>query len=188
MALAGVRTSQQVAATARVNNDVLWRIQYTLAPLTSSDYLTMDAPRPGLQNPIEGTTFDTDPSTLHLQEGNEGPSSKVVDRLLRKTSQAKRSTHRKLHSLSRKSRTSQDNQGQCRARWPRRASYVQTLIEKLKGIEKDAFSQDNEVQFLESDLNSSSRPSLTSLTFRGEGSVRVDSALPGKRPHWLLCF
>jgi hypothetical protein len=73
----------------------------------------MDPPRPTLQNPISGTTIDTDPRSLHLTEdGDKEMSQSVVDRLIRKTSQVTKAGHRKIHSLSRKAKGPHDASGE----------------------------------------------------------------------------
>jgi hypothetical protein len=73
----------------------------------------MDPPRPTLQNPIPGTTINTDPSSLHVTEdGDKDLSQSVVERLIRKTSQVTRAGHRKIHSLSRKAKSPHDASGE----------------------------------------------------------------------------
>ena len=69
----------------------------------------MDPPRPPLQNPLEGTTIDTSPSTLHL---HTEPDGSVVDRIVQKASEVKKSGHRKLHSLSLRSKSPKRDQGE----------------------------------------------------------------------------
>lgn len=76
----------------------------------------MDPPRPHLQNPMSGTTINTDAKALHIHEedDNKEMSQSVVDRIKRKTSQVTKSGHRKLHSLSRKAKSPHDASGMCR--------------------------------------------------------------------------
>lgn len=114
----------------------------------------MDPPRPPLQNPMSGTTIDTDASTLHLheEEDNKEMSQSVVDRIIRKTSQVTKSGHRKLNSLSR------------RVKSPHEASEQNGTHEETSGDTVDPFAQPTS--------NPPSRPSLNA-SFRGEGSLRM---------------
>jgi hypothetical protein len=142
----------------------------------------MDPPRPTLQNPLKGTTIDTSPSALHLHTEHDESSSNVVDRLVRKASQVKKSGHRKLHSLSLRARSPKSDEGElqpgdvghaelrrasCQTR-PRNLRYVADDGDSPKVQEKDRVTLPTESP---ADSKPSSHPSLNSLSFRGEGSV-----------------
>jgi hypothetical protein len=92
----------------------------SLLPLTLDlvvfRHFAMDTPRPTLQNPLEGTTIDTSPSTLHLHTEQDESSSTVVDRIVRKASQVKKSGHRKLHSLSKRGKGPKSDEGELQLR------------------------------------------------------------------------
>jgi hypothetical protein len=84
----------------------------------------MDPPKPPLQNPIAGTTIDTSPEVLHLsnysntaEEGGDDQdllSLSTLDRIKRKVSLGKKSGHRKLNSLSLRSKSPQSLSGKYR--------------------------------------------------------------------------
>ncbi|KAG8803230.1 Sterol 3-beta-glucosyltransferase [Serendipita sp. 398] len=110
-----------------------------------------NSPRPPLQNPVPGTTIDTDPSTLGLRsEDHEEGNSGVVERIIRKSSQIKKSGHRKLNSLSRRNKSPQNENDQ-----------------PNQHVEEQ---REDEDPFQEQDSYPPSRPSLN---FRGEGSLRM---------------
>ncbi|KAG8833095.1 Sterol 3-beta-glucosyltransferase [Serendipita sp. 399] len=113
-------------------------------------------PRPSLQNPLSGTTIDTDPSTLglSLDDGGSGSSTSVVERIKQKSSQIRKSGHRKLNSLSRRNRNPQNEDEQ--------------LGQPSEDLERS--QREPEDPFQEQDSYPPSRPSLN---FRGEGSLRV---------------
>ncbi|KAG8861039.1 Sterol 3-beta-glucosyltransferase [Serendipita sp. 411] len=111
-----------------------------------------NSPRPPLQNPVPGTTIDTDPSTLGLRsEDHEEGNSGVVERIIRKSSQIKKSGHRKLNSLSRRNKSPQN----------------ENVDQPNQHVEEQ---REDEDPFQEQDSYPPSRPSLN---FRGEGSLRM---------------
>lgn len=149
----------------------------------------MDPPRPSLQNPIPGTTIDTSPSTLHLQlEQQQGGSSTVVDKIVRKASQVKESGHRKLNSLSRRAKSPRSDEGQSPSytRPESSGTEARVLVCFRDADDAETPKMDNinrgelpaETVFVQPESKASSRPSLSSLSFRGEGSVRDNSTRP----------
>lgn len=76
----------------------------------------MSAPPPVLQNPIVGTTINTDPANLGLarpgEDNEESTSGSVVDQVKRKASQVKKSGHKKLLSISRRTKSPTNNDGE----------------------------------------------------------------------------
>ena len=95
----------------------------------------MDPPRPTLQNPLSGTTINTDPRSLHVTEVEDKEMSQsVVERLIRKTSQVTKSGHRKIHSLSRKAKSPHDASGQCQDKSLRRAADCLWCSQRCRAI------------------------------------------------------
>ncbi|CAG7846562.1 Sterol 3-beta-glucosyltransferase; AltName: Full=Autophagy-related protein 26 [Serendipita indica DSM 11827] len=117
----------------------------------------MEGPRPHLQNPIMGTTIDTSPKALGLvlDARDEEDSPGVVDRIIRKSSQIKKSGHRKLNSISRKAKGP-----------PANDEHPEERVDELEKTRRESkVSLD--------DAGSSYPPSRPSLNFRGEGSLRM---------------
>lgn len=126
-------------------------------------------PRPPLQNPLKGTTIDTAPKTLGLHgvpATAESGNSSVVDKVLRKTSQVKKSGHRKLISLSKRNKH-QAHDG------IRTLAIVQLRVnapteDAGTTIERSASPIHEVDPFTAPDSPPPSRPTMS---FRGEGSV-----------------
>jgi hypothetical protein len=80
----------------------------------------MSAPPPLFQNPIAGTTINTDPANLGLdspgptsgEDNEESTSGSVVEQVKRKASQVKKSGHKKLLSISRRVKSPTSNDGE----------------------------------------------------------------------------
>ena len=94
----------------------LFDVLFQLDPSPPS---TMSAPQqPPLQNPIPGTAVDTSSSTLHSRAPTDEDESRLsgsvvqraVETIQRKTSLVKRSGHKKLLSLSKKSKAQDGEQ------------------------------------------------------------------------------
>ena len=149
----------------------------------------MSAPqRPPLQNPIPGIADDTSSSTLHSRAPTDDDESRLsgsvvqraVDTIQRKTSLVKRSGHKKLLGLSKKSKTQDGKQqlerlfsvaigGSSRVIWKDNEGPLQA--------QKTSSSTEVESPFMQPDDSAPpSRPSLAD-SFRGDGSVRGQSNL-----------